>query len=171
MRYVYEPFNDSWMPALRGNWQHFAYLDAESMAPPRILAVAGDAFQGRQSRKQLIRAARRGYWSAATRSASRVIVKDPTAMLMTEWVAAQFDAQVLIVMRHPCGIASSLEALNWPFHVESLLHQPDLMSNHLGQFEDIMRSARNDRWLSRGAIWAAAHTATLGWCVMWKTAQ
>lgn len=158
IRYVYEPFNDSWMPVLKGNLTHFTYFNSNSVVPPIVKEVADKAFQGSQGSKQLARAARRGYWRAATRSASRVVVKDPTAVLMTEWIAKQFEAQVLIVMRHPCGIASSLDALNWPFHVNTLLHQENLMQDHLAQFEDVIRHAENDIWLTRGAIWAAAHT-------------
>ncbi len=157
-RYVYEPFNDSWMPVLSGHLSHFTYLNGDSTVPPIVHSVADKAFRGLQGRKQLVRAAMRGYWSPATRPASRVIVKDPTAVLMTEWIAKQSEAQILIVMRHPCGFASSLDALNWPFSVNTLLHQENLMQDHLAQFEDVIRHAENDIWLTRGAIWAASHT-------------
>jgi hypothetical protein len=155
---VYEPFNDSWMPVLSGHLSHFTYFNGDLNASPVVQTVADKAFRGLQGRKQLVRAAMRGYWSPATRSASRVIVKDPTALLMTEWIAEQFKAQILIVMRHPCGFASSLDALNWPFDVNTLLHQENLMQDHLEQFEGVIRCAEDDKWLTHGAIWASAHT-------------
>ena len=99
IRYVYEPFNHKWVSALRGNLTHFTYLNGA--ASPFIAGIGENAFQGRQGWKQLGRAVYRGYLSAATRTASNVIVKDPTASMMSAWIAEQFNARILIVMRHP----------------------------------------------------------------------
>ena len=154
-RYVYEPFNHDWMPALQGQSAHFTYLKA----PPCTLVgeVAECAFQGRQSWKQLRRSVYRGYLGAATRHASSVIVKDPTAPLMSSWVSEQFNAQILFIMRHPCGFASSLDTLGWPLGVNRLLNQKTLMRDHLEPFREVLVRARNDRWETLGAIWAGIH--------------
>ncbi len=157
VRYVYEPFNLSWVPALRGHLSHFKYADANSVVPPVVQQVVGNAFRGLQSRKQLLRAVYRGYWRPATRSASRVVVKDPTAPLMADWIAKQFNAKILIITRHPCGFASSLEKLDWQVRVDFLLRQNALMRDHLGCYEDVLRRAMKDKWLSRGAFWSAIH--------------
>jgi len=157
-RYVYEPFNFHWMPALRGRLRHFRYYSDQSGVPSLLQNVANGAFHGKQSWKQIARAAYRGYLGAANRAATRVLIKDPTASLLTGWIAEQFDAQVLIVMRHPCGFASSLESLGWPSNVNSLLIQKELMRDHLEPFRDTMQCARNDKWLTRGALWGAIHT-------------
>ena len=104
------------------------------------------------------RAAYRSYLGAACRTATRVVIKDPTASLMADWIANRFHAQILIVMRHPCGFASSLEALGWNLGVNSLLRQDVLMQDHLEGFRDVLNKARNDKWLTRGAIWGAIHS-------------
>lgn len=157
VRYVYEPFNLDWVPKLRGKLSHFKYLDANSEPSPTVKLAVDSAFRGSQSRKQLIRAAYRGYWRAATRSASTVVLKDPTACLLTSWIAHHFNAKILIVMRHPCGFASSLAKLDWQVRVDILLRQKSLMRDHLGRYEDVMRRATNDKWLNFGAFWAAIH--------------
>ena len=158
VRYVYEPFNHRWMPALRGQLPHFTYLDDLTEASSVIEQTGRNAFLGLQSRKQLARAAYRRYWRAATHNASRVIIKDPTASLMSAWIAKQFNAQVLIIMRHPCGFASSLDALDWKLGVNSLLRQDALMRDYLENFREALNQARSDKWLTRGAIWGAIHT-------------
>jgi len=158
VRYVYEPFNHRWIPALRGKLPHFTYLDGLAAAPSVVEQTGKNAFFGLQSRKQLARAAYRRYWGAATHNASRVIIKDPTASLMSAWIAKQFNAQVLFIMRHPCGFASSLEVLDWKLGVNSLLRQDALMRDHLEDFREALNRARNDKWLTRGAIWGAIHT-------------
>ena len=156
-RYVYEPFNHRWIPALRGQLPHFTYLDEQSMVTGVVQQTADGAFQGKQSGKQLARAAYRRYWAAATRSASQVVIKDPTAPLMSAWISKQFNAQILFVMRHPCGFASSLDALDWKLGVTGLLRQKSLMGCHLDPFRDVLNRAKNDKWLTRGAIWASIH--------------
>jgi hypothetical protein len=155
VRYVYEPFNHEWMPVLHRQLDHFTFLNA----PPSSLVceVAGSAFQGRQSWKQLKRATYRGYLGAATRRASNVIVKDPTASLMSSWISQQFNAQILFIMRHPCGFASSLDALGWQPGVSRLLRQDVLMQDHLEPFRKALTRARNDKWKTLGAIWASIH--------------
>lgn len=120
--------------------------------------IAEGAFKGRQSWNQIGRAAYRGYLSGACRQASRVVVKDPTASLMAAWINESFNARILIIIRHPCGFASSLDALNWPLDVIGLLRQETLMHDHLEPYRDTLRQARGDKWLTRGAIWGAIHT-------------
>ena len=146
------------MPELQGQLRHFSYFTSQSETPPLLQHIADNAFRGRQSWKQLGRAAYRGYLGSASRTASRVIVKDPTASLMADWIAKQFHAQILIVMRHPCGFASSIESLGWPLNVHNILRQKELMLDHLEPFRDTLRRARNDKWLTRGALWGALHT-------------
>lgn len=155
VRYVYEPFNCNWMPALCGQLAHFAY----SHTSPSSLVdeVAKGAFLGRQSWKQLGRSAYRGYLKSATRHASNVVIKDPTASLMSTWISEQFNAQILFIMRHPCGFASSLDALGWPVGVNRFLNQSALMHDHLEPFRGVLKRVRNDRWKTLGAIWAGIH--------------
>lgn len=158
IRYVYEPFNGQWSPALRGRLGHFLYLPREASAAPALEAAAERAFAGRQSWKQLARALYRGYAGAALRPAGRVLIKDPTAVLMADWLAERFGARIAVIVRHPCGFASSIAQLGWTFRLERLLEQERLMADHLREFEDTLRYAATDPWLARGAFWAAIHT-------------
>ena len=146
------------MPVLRNRIHHFRYFSGQSEPPPLLQLIAEGAFQGKQSWKQIGRAAYRGYMGTAWRTATRIVIKDPTASLMTDWIANRFHAQILIVMRHPCGFASSIETLDWNLGVNSLLRQDALMQDHLEGFRDMLNRARNDKWLTRGAIWGAIHT-------------
>jgi len=157
-RYVYEPFNQRWTPSLGGQLAHFTYLNESSMVSPVTRQVSENAFMGLQTWKQLARAAYRGYWHAATRTASRVVIKDPTACLMSAWIAKQFRAQILFIMRHPCGFASSMDRLDWKLGVNGLLRQNDLLQDYLSPFKDALHKVRNDKWQTRGAMWAAIHT-------------
>lgn len=157
MRYSYEPFNLKWSPQLRGHLSYFKYLDSNSKAAPVIEQIADDAFRGVQTRKQLLRAVFRGYFRSATRAAQSVLVKDPTAPLIADWVAERFNARILVLIRHPCGFASSIEKLEWQVRLDYLLRQEALMSDYLWPYEDVLHRAKNDKWEQLGAFWAAVH--------------
>ena len=160
-RYVYEPFNARWNRGLRGRTGYFKYLPAGARAPAHIEDAARRAFAGQQNVLQLARAAYRGYWSAATRRAGRVLVKDPTACLLSGWLARQFDPLCVVIHRHPCGFASSHDLLGWQPKIERLLHQPRLVRHHLQAYLPALEYARSDRWLAYGAFWGAAHRVLL----------
>jgi len=157
-RYVYEPFNPQWNPSLQDALAHFCYAKANSELPVGVEKTMLSAFQGKQTPKQLTRAIYRGYWRTALGAKSRIIVKDPTAVLMSEWLQCKTNAQVLVVVRHPCGFASSIESLDWKLNIDHLRVQEQLMSDFLSPFEDLLTHVRGDPWLTIGAYWAAIHT-------------
>jgi hypothetical protein len=157
VRYSYEPFNLHWSPRLKGHLSYFRYLDRRSDVDPVVQQVADDAFCGLQTKKQLLRAAYRGYLRSATSSGRTVVAKDPTAPLIADWVADRFNAKIVVLVRHPCGFASSIEKLEWQVRLDFLLRQEILMAEYLWPYEDILRRAKNDEWESLGAFWAAVY--------------
>ncbi|WP_191621205.1 hypothetical protein [Marinihelvus fidelis] len=156
-RYIYEPFNPQWAPALKGRSGHFRYLGANASPRSEIVTAADRAFAGQQGLKQWARAAYRGYLGNAMTGRARVLVKDPTACLMAEWLARHYPIRVGIIFRHPCGFASSLSQLEWDFRVDRLLSQPGLLRKHLSRHEQLLRQAGKDPWLRKGAFWGALH--------------
>ena len=45
----------------------------------------------------------------------RALLKDPFAVFSAPWFAQKLDCQVVITVRHPAAVASSLKRLNWSF--------------------------------------------------------
>lgn len=66
----------------------------------------------------------------------RPLVKDPIAFFSAKWLAATFDMDVVVLIRHPAAFASSLKRLNWVFPYSHLLEQPLLMKDYLQPFAD-----------------------------------
>lgn len=161
VRYRYESLNVHWAPSLRGTLGHFRYLRPEDSAPPAIEAAAEAALAGKQSWKQASRALARGYGPAAFRPSGRLVLKDPTAVLMTAWLAKQASLQVAVLTRHPCGFAASIRQLGWPIRLKRLLTQPRLVADHLDAHVDTLEAALDDPIASLGAFWAATHRVLL----------
>ncbi len=90
----------------------------------------------------------------------RPLLKDPMALFSAEWLADAFDAQVVVMVRHPAAFASSLKRLDWNFPFEAWLGQPLLMRDHLEVFrEEIEHFAAERRDIVDQAIllWRAGN--------------
>jgi hypothetical protein len=71
----------------------------------------------------------------------RPLLKDPIAFFSAEWLARTYAADVVVLVRHPAGFASSLKRLNSCFDFSGFLNQPELIrANNLEAFEDDFRA-------------------------------
>jgi hypothetical protein len=157
VRYVYEPFNWQWNAKLQGELSHFEYLKKESEVPRLVSKAASRAFQGRQTVRQIQRAFYRRYLWPSIKPFDYVVVKDPTAVLMTDYIASRANTDVLILVRHPCAFVSSIMRLDWHLKAKRLLRQPVLMSDHLKPYRHLIGDARGDPLTTGAAIWCAIH--------------
>lgn len=98
-----------------------------SVRTPRNLAANG---------RELWRSAR---WR---RQDARVLVKDPLMVMSAEWFADRYDAEVVVLVRHPAAFAGSLQRLGWTFDFGDFTCQPALMDGCLRPFAaEIERAA------------------------------
>jgi hypothetical protein len=70
---------------------------------------------------------------------SRPLIKDPLAVFSADWLASKFNADVLVLIRHPAAFVSSYKKLNWLHPLSHFLDQPALMRDHLSPFEEEIR--------------------------------
>ncbi len=75
------------------------------------------------------------------RRATRVLLKDPLALMSADWFARRYDASVVLMVRHPAAFAGSLKRLDWRFDFGEFLAQPDLMTAHLEPYADEIAAA------------------------------
>ena len=64
----------------------------------------------------------------------RPLVKDPFALFSAKWFADKFDAEILILVRHPAAFVSSILRKGWNFPFEHWMSQEALLRDHLGPF-------------------------------------
>jgi hypothetical protein len=67
------------------------------------------------------------------------LLKDPIALFSAEWLASQFDMNVIVLVRNPLAFAGSLKVQSWTYPFEHFLNQPKLMGEHLSPFADEIR--------------------------------
>lgn len=168
--YVHEPFapmhERAWAKHLPS--ERFLYLRPEArgsleadlrriadLQPPwvHIARRAGGPRNGARVAKEAL------VTSMARRRGARALIKDPFALLLAEWIEARADADVVVLVRHPAGFASSIKRLNWRLDTRHLLGQANLMQDHLGPFQAELESD------SRGETDIIEHAA-LVWRVL-----
>jgi hypothetical protein len=151
--YVWEPFNPRHRPGtfpLRFP-HYFHYVCAENaaecaapladtialryrpLAELRSLRSPKDA--GRMARDW-----RRFAW--ARRRGEAALVKDPIALLSSEWLADTYDMRVVVMIRHPAAFAASILRLGWRHRFADFTDQPLLMRDLLGPHEAEIRAAQ-----------------------------
>lgn len=65
---------------------------------------------------------------------ARTIIKDPIAVFSVEWLAANFDIDVVIMIRHPAGFVSSYKRLNWSHPFEDFLGPNMICESYIEPF-------------------------------------
>ncbi|MFC2055018.1 sulfotransferase [Chloroflexota bacterium] len=86
----------------------------------------------------------------------RPLLKDPFAVFSAPWFEKALDCQVVIIVRHPAAIASSIKRLDWSFDFEHLLAQPHLMNDLLEPYRnDMLATTRNPQDVigQSGLLW------------------
>ena len=77
--------------------------------------------------------------------AKKRLIKDIRANLMLKWIHVNFpDLRIVVLMRHPCAVATSKLKSGWGTHLDEFLNQPELMTDHLSPFRNTIESAKDD---------------------------
>jgi hypothetical protein len=104
------------------------------------------------------------FWYRRHISKPRPIVKDPVALFSAEWLAAHFDMDVVVMVRHPAAFAWSYQRIAEPNRFADLLDQEALIGGDLAPFVgDIERGARSEDPIEQAAIlWRIVYATVAG---------
>jgi hypothetical protein len=81
----------------------------------------------------------------------RPVMKDPIAILSSEWLAETFSMIVIGLIRHPAAFVLSLKKKNWGFPFSQLRQQPQLLDDHLSAYADSIRKPP-ESFIEQGAL-------------------
>jgi Sulfotransferase family len=79
----------------------------------------------------------------------RPLIDDPYMVFAAEWMAERLDCQVVMLVRHPAGIVSSLARIGtgWSDNLPDIASQPELVRDYLAPYaDDLERAARELLW-------------------------
>lgn len=177
VRYVHEPFNPkAHRPGVcRARFEReFTYLCARNARPyradlARCLSFRYglvEAARTTRSAKGALRTLREAVRFRLSRwRGDRALLKDPHAVFSAEWLADEFDMDVVLLVRHPAAFAGSIKHAGWAFRFEQLLEQPLLMQDHLERFREAIASQASrpgDLVDQAILLWNLINSAVLG---------
>ncbi|MDY7012958.1 MAG: sulfotransferase [Cyanobacteriota bacterium] len=162
IKYCFEPFNEKLIPeAVPHRQKHLNRDDWDE----EFARYCRDALGGRIN-TPYIRLQLNWIYKKIPWFPGRVLVKDVNSLLVLEWLDRHISQTIVIIMRHPCAVASSWFRL-WKgpqkeleFLLNTLLKQPKLMKNYLHPFEQEIKTARGF-WQKMGAFWGAMYYVAL----------
>ena len=129
--YICEENQDKYLPSFREMLQ-FEYHTCREIRSLRNLKDMGRFLRDWNT------------FSAGRRHKDRILIKDPFAIFSAPWFYQALDCQVVITVRHPAAVVSSLMRLNWAFDFSHLLSQNLLMRDHLEPFREDMDAVKKD---------------------------
>ncbi|MEM8902266.1 MAG: sulfotransferase [Actinomycetota bacterium] len=149
---IHEPFNPdlpaSWLEQPPARWYHHVgdAGDRPLAEDLRRVCALRPAVGAMLRRARSPRAAARVAVESARALEGRVrrrraLLKDPIAFFSAEWIDAELDADVLVLVRHPAAFAGSLQRLGWAFDFTNLTSQPALLDGLAARFADELRAA------------------------------
>ena len=128
--FVYEPFN----PDYGTNLKDFVCQDCGLRIDTWFVGVNDSNKAGWYKHlKHLI--------NARSLRGKRSLIKDPFAYFSAEWIATQFTADVLVMIRNPRSFVSSLKKMEWPFDFKNISKQEWLMDGYLTQYKAEIENA------------------------------
>ncbi|MDN3513900.1 MAG: sulfotransferase [Candidatus Brocadia sp.] len=89
--------------------------------------------------------------------ARRHLLKDPIALFSAEWLAKEFGMDIVILIRHPCAFAYSIQRMNWRFDFNNFLYQRNLMERYLYPFEEQLHQKPDDIIEEAALLWKCIH--------------
>lgn len=151
VRNIHEPFNieEARIHPLE-YWFEYVSLDDPAEKQDAVYKYLNDLMQfnapGLTKELLMIRGPRdvlRFFKSVYERINKRPLLKDPLAIMSTEWIAKKFKADVIIMVRHPAAFVASIKVKKWKHSFSHFVEQEKLMKE-LAPFEkDIREYAKN----------------------------
>lgn len=97
------------------------------------------------------------HWIPATRR-GRLVIKDPIACLSSEWLANEFDLEMVVLVRHPAAFAASLKRLNLTFPFSHFLEQQVLLDEYLAPYQNEIEDTPEHITAQAALLWKCLYT-------------
>lgn len=146
-RDVFEPFHPRHVPQV-ADWPAMRYVRVKQ-GGAATSATVGPLLSGRV----------RSRWTDAYNRkhfAKQRLIKAIRSNLMLGYIRKALpQVKLLFAMRHPCAVAHSRMKLGWDTHLDEMLGQADLMSDHLEPYRDTIEAAHrsDDAWAKHITMW------------------
>ena len=95
------------------------------------------------------------YW--LTVGNKRPLLKDPIACFSSDWLANNFNMEVVAILRHPAAFYASLKRVNWHFDFSNFLKQEKIMSDYLDKYRSLIEKENKSFVEEAGILWLCVY--------------
>lgn len=157
VKYFHEPFNCANVPGAAEFCMRYIYAKGDLQFERMCRAAFAGHVQERSVTWMLNPQYQRFPWWPG-----RIIIKDVCSCFSVDWIYQHLWPVVVIVIRHPCAVASSWHRLNYDVdrHLAAVLRQKVLFEDFLQPFEHMIRMAKSF-WQKMGVLWGATYYVLL----------
>lgn len=149
--HVHEPFNPN-----RGLWEDELVYAPGGEERPDIDRLVVAILSGKHRSALHVPHSHRWFLPARILPVrpGRVLIKDPSAALISEYLARHHGFRALVLFRHPAAVAASFVRLGWPtgWLVSRFVERKALVRDWLEPVSDLLREARGRRDLFSAAV-------------------
>lgn len=92
---------------------------------------------------------------------STAVIKDPHAVLLTEYLAKTFAVKPVIVIKHPISFLASLKRVNWWPSPSEIGDQPELTEDYFLSDPMLLKKNWQSSLLESAAFWRCIHKVLL----------
>jgi hypothetical protein len=95
----------------------------------------------------------------------RLLIKDPFSVFSIDWFVRRLSCQVVVVVRHPLAVISSLKRNDFTFDFSNLRQQPSLMDGPLRDFRsqiDVALASPDDVVGNGALLWRIIYEIVAG---------
>jgi len=158
--YVHEPFSPK-----KGRWDR-SFQFREAIKPdPKVDDFFAEVLRGGFRRALKVPYADQALMPVRwiPTPAKRMLIKDPLACLLTQYLTTRFDLQSLLLFRHPAGYVSSVHRLGWPrgAFLRHFLNDARLMDLHLAPYQHLLKRYADEDSVESAAVLHGALNKTL----------
>jgi hypothetical protein len=161
--YISEPLNVLHRPGVMRapveHWYTYICADNEDKYLPALTETLSYRYHFRaeigslRSVKDFLRMIRDwGNFQVGHTRVQRPLLKDPFAVFSAPWFAERLGCQVVLMVRHPAAVASSLKRLNWSFDFGDLTSQPHLMRDWLETYRSQMETITGEDLIAQSCL-------------------
>jgi len=142
MWYLHEPFNPN-----KGLWNESFIYVAVNGSEQRVDTIMEALLRGEL--RQVVHHPRADHWLMPVRlfpqPIHRILIKDPIACLMSEYLTNKFGMKTIVLFRHPAGFVHSILKLGWPccVFIQRFLACEPLMHDWLWPYRNALESVKS----------------------------
>lgn len=134
-RIMFEPFHSK-KNELIINWRYRQYIRPDNKS--HKLLYAADRILSGNIRNNWVDRFNKKF------IANKRLIKDIRISLFLKWINVNFpEIPIILLIRHPCAVASSKILLEWDDHLDEFMSQDDLVLDYLSPFKNNILKAEN----------------------------